>query len=264
LNSDVEVTEGWLDPLVEMMNSNPLIAACMPKIKSYDMPDFFEYAGASGGFIDKNGYPFCQGRIFDSIETDYGQYDIAREIFWASGACLMIRAKLYTLAGGLDSHFFAHFEEIDLCWRLKNRGYKIMVVPSSVVFHVGGGTLPKTNSRKTYLNFRNNLLMLYKNLPENKLFVTLLRRLFLDMISGFRLLLQFKASEFSAIIRAHFSFYSEMSSFRRFRNEELKFISRREHKEIYHGNIVIDYFFRKKITFKSLEWNLQEMNRNKK
>jgi len=148
LNSDVEVTEGWLDPLIDVLDANPLIAACVPKILSDERRDLFEYAGAAGGFIDKYGYPFCQGRIFDSLETDYGQYDKSREIFWASGACMAVRGPLYKLAGGLDAEFFAHMEEIDLCWRLKNRGYQIVYVPESLVYHLGGGTLPQGNPKK--------------------------------------------------------------------------------------------------------------------
>ncbi len=254
LNSDVEVSPGWLDPLIRMMDSDPLIAACMPKIRSVEMPDFFEYAGAAGGFIDKNGYPFCRGRIFDSLETDYGQYDNARSIFWASGACLMIRSPLYKLAGGLDPLFFAHFEEIDLCWRLKNRGYEIMVVPESLVFHVGGGALPRTNPVKTYLNFRNSLFTLYKNLPDEILWKTILTRLFLDGISGIRFLTQLKMKETLAIVKAHYYFYRNFRRYKAFRKNERKFITRWHHEEMYPGNIVKDYFFKKKYTFKNLKW----------
>ncbi len=255
LNSDVMVSPGWLDPLNRMMDSDPLIAACMPKIRAFDMPDFFEYAGAAGGYIDKNGFPFCRGRIFDSLETDYGQYDAPASIFWASGACLMIRSPLFKLIGGLDPHFFAHFEEIDLCWRLKNRGYKIMAVPESVVFHVGGGALPKTNSMKTFLNFRNSLLTLYKNLPEEILFRTIMRRLILDGFSVMRFLAQFKFRDVIAIIKAHFYFYRSYKGYKSFRRNELKFITRREHEEIYPGSIVKDYFLRKKYTFNSLNYS---------
>ncbi|MBQ2293175.1 MAG: glycosyltransferase, partial [Bacteroidaceae bacterium] len=169
LNSDVEVTQGWLAPMLEYMDSHPGVAACQPKLLSYKNKIEFEYAGACGGFIDKYGYPYCRGRIFDTVEEDKGQYDSVAELFWATGAALMIRAEDYRAAGGLDGTFFAHMEEIDLCWRLRSRGRGIVCIPQSCVYHVGGATLNKSNPRKTYLNFRNNLLMLYKNLPENEL-----------------------------------------------------------------------------------------------
>ncbi len=254
LNSDVEVTLNWLKKLIETMDSDPLIAACTPKIKSYEMRDYFEYAGAAGGYIDKYGYAFCQGRIFDALEADYGQYDQEKEIFWASGACMLIRAPLYKLSGGLDQQFFAHFEEIDLCWRLKNRGYKLVFVPESTVFHVGGGALPRTNPFKTYLNFRNSLFALYKNLPEHKLFPVIFLRLLMDGISMARFLSGGKFRDISAIFRAHFSFYANFRKYRKFRSEEKKFISSYDHKEIYPRSIVWDYFLRKKYTFVSLKW----------
>ena len=165
LNSDVEVPENWIEPVISLMETDPLIAACQPKILTFDNRSFFEYAGACGGWIDKFGYPFSRGRVFDTRETDSGQYDFVQQCFWASGAAFFIRAKLYHEMGGLDEYFFAHQEEIDLCWRLQLSGYKIFVQPASVVYHVGGGTLPRGNSRKTFLNFRNNLIMIYKNQP---------------------------------------------------------------------------------------------------
>jgi len=254
LNSDVEVTAGWLEPLIELMDRNPLAAACQPKIMSEDRRNLFEYAGAAGGFIDKYGYPFCQGRIFDSLETDYGQYDKSRDIFWASGACMMVRGPLYKLAGGLDKDFFAHMEEIDLCWRLKNRGYRIMYAPQSVVYHLGGGTLPQGNPHKTYLNFRNNLFLLYKNLPESQLWNILISRLILDGISGFRFLLQGSFGDVKAIFRAHMAFYREFSRYRQFRYAEKKFITRSDHREIFPGSIVRQYFVNRHFTFQSLHW----------
>jgi GT2 family glycosyltransferase len=254
LNSDVEVSRGWLAPLVELLDKNPLVAACMPKIMSAERKDLFEYAGAAGGFIDRYGYPFCQGRIFDSLETDYGQYNKSRDIFWASGACMMVRGPLYKLAGGLDKDFFAHMEEIDLCWRLKNRGYRIMVEPQSLVFHLGGGTLPQGNPRKTYLNFRNNLFLLYKNLPEEKLGKILFTRLILDGLSSFRFLIKASFGDFFAIFRAHLSFYKGYSAYKKFRKEEKKFINRSDHREIYPGSIVKQYFIKKNYTFQSLRW----------
>ena len=165
LNSDVEVTPNWLNPLVCLMEQDDKIAVCMPKIRSFDNRGYFEYAGAGGGFIDRFGYPFCRGRILNHIEEDTGQYDSVREIFWASGACLFIRSELFIQSGGFDPGFFAHMEEIDLCWRFKNQGYKILYSPDSIIYHVGGGTLPNQHPGKLYLNFRNNLFVLYKNLP---------------------------------------------------------------------------------------------------
>ncbi len=165
LNSDVLVTKGWLDPLIRLLENDNTIAACQPKLKSFRERDYFEYAGAAGGFIDLLGYPFCRGRILDAIEKDIGQYDNTTEVFWASGACLAIKSSCYFEAGGLDSMFFAHMEEIDLCWRLHNLGYKVYCVPESVIYHVGGGTLPNNNPHKIYLNHRNNLYLLVKNLP---------------------------------------------------------------------------------------------------
>ena len=169
LNSDVEVTDGWLTPLLDFMVSHPECAACQPKLLAETARDTFEYAGACGGYIDRYGYPFCRGRLFETVEKDYGQYDDVAEVLWATGACLLIRRDDYRKVGGLDSRFFAHNEEIDLCWRLCNLGRKVYCVPQSKVFHVGGGTLPKGNPKKTFLNFRNNLTMLYKNLPESEL-----------------------------------------------------------------------------------------------
>ena len=180
LNSDVEVSEGWLEPMVTYMDEHPEVAACQPKLLSYRVRDHFEYAGASGGFIDRYGYPFCRGRIFEEVEMDKGQYDTVLPVFWATGAALMVRLDVYRKVGGLDGRFFAHMEEIDLCWRLRSRGYQLVCIPSSTVYHVGGATLKKENPRKTFLNFRNNLLMLYKNLPEEELKPVMRVRTFLD------------------------------------------------------------------------------------
>ena len=206
LNSDVATGAGWVDTLYRFMECNPDVGACQPKILSYNSADKFEYAGAAGGFIDRNGYPYCRGRIFDTCETDEGQYDTDIDIFWASGACLMVRTDLYRKAGGLDTAFFAHMEEIDLCWRILLEGYRITAVPEAAIYHLGGGSLPDSNPRKTYLNFRNNLLMLHKNLPDGirgrKLFV---RRL-LDTIAWakYTVILKFKFA--AAILKAHRDF----------------------------------------------------------
>ncbi len=210
LNSDVEVTENWLTPMFNLLEGDKTIAACQPKIKDYNNKSFYEYAGAAGGFIDMLGYPFCRGRIFYSLEEDLGQYDEESEIFWATGACLFVRANLYHEVGGMDEFFFAHMEEIDLCWRLKNKGYKIMFTPNSTVYHLGGGTLNKINPKKTFLNFRNSLLALHKNLPKNKRLKVIITRLFLDGASGIKFLLAGKPQHSIAIIKAHFSFYSSL------------------------------------------------------
>ena len=207
LNSDVEVTEGWLDKLVEFMDVHPEAAACQPKLRAEHTRDMFEYAGASGGYLDRYGYPFCRGRIFDTVEKDQGQYDDIAEVLWATGAALMIRRADYWDAGALDGRFFAHCEEIDLCWRLCSFGRKIYCVPQSVVYHVGGGTLPKGNPMKTYLNFRNNLTMLYKNLPEQELRHVMRVRFWLDYVAAFKsLLLDRNWGEFSAVLRGRRAF----------------------------------------------------------
>ncbi|MBU0488021.1 MAG: glycosyltransferase family 2 protein [Bacteroidetes bacterium] len=190
LNSDIEVTAGWLTPLIALMESDQKIAACQPVIRAYNQKEYFEYAGAAGGYIDRYGYPFCRGRIFSSLEKDNGQYQTTTEVFWATGACMMVRASLYRSMGGLDDDFFAHMEEIDFCWRLKNAGYKIFVCHESVVFHVGGGTLPKNNPRKTFLNFRNNLYLLVKNSPDSRLAGILMMRRVFDLIAMLKFALE--------------------------------------------------------------------------
>lgn len=207
LNSDVEVTHHWLDPLLEFMDTHPEAAACQPKLLSMTDRDSFEYAGASGGYIDRLGYPFCRGRVFDTVERDEGQYDYRCEVFWATGACLLIRSKDYWEAGGLDARFFAHNEEIDLCWRLHLLGRKVFCVPESEVYHVGGGTLPKKNPMKTFLNFRNNLTMLYKNLPEEELRTVMRWRWLLDYLAAFEtLIINRNWADCRAIFRARCAF----------------------------------------------------------
>ena len=207
LNSDIEVTHHWLTPLIEYMDVHQEVAACQPKLLSIFDRDRFEYAGASGGYLDRYGYPFCRGRIFDTVELDEGQYDYAAETLWASGAALMIRAKDYWDVGGLDGRFFAHNEEIDLCWRLRIRGRKIMCLPESYVYHVGGGTLPKSNPMKTFLNFRNNLTMLYKCLPDAELRHVMRWRWFLDYLAAWEtLILNRNLGDFKAIYKARRAF----------------------------------------------------------
>ena len=207
LNSDVEVTHHWLEPLVEYMDVHEEVAACQPKLLSYVDKGKFEYAGASGGYIDHYGYPFCRGRLFDSVENDNGQYDYATSVLWATGACLFIRSKDYWLADGLDSRYFAHNEEIDLCWRLHIMGRQVVCLPDSVVYHLGGGTLPKGNPQKTFLNFRNNLTMLYKCLPEDELKHVMRWRWFLDYLAAWQtLILNRNYGDFKAIYRARRAF----------------------------------------------------------
>lgn len=251
LNSDIEVTENWIKPIITLMETDPLIAACQPKLRSYHSPERFEYAGAAGGFIDKYGYPFCRGRLFQHIEDDHGQYDDEREIFWATGACLFVKSKLYHEFGGLDKDFFAHMEEIDFCWRLKNAGYKIMYCPGSVVYHVGGGTLPKKSSHKTYLNFRNNLSLLYKNLPNHLIFPVFAVRFPLDGLAAFKFLLDGGFGDFYAVLRAHIQFYK---SFRNLRKKR-KTVHQHQVSCIYIGHLLIDYFIRRKTTFPELDSN---------
>ena len=206
LNSDVEVTPGWIEPLVEALDTDADVAACQPKVLDYKRKSFFEYAGAAGGFIDRYGYPFCRGRIFDTVEEDKGQYDNVSDIFWATGAAMLVRTAVYREAGGLDGTFFAHMEEIDLCWRMRARGYRIVCVPASKVYHVGGATLSAANPHKTYLNFRNNLLMLYKNLPANELGGVMRLRRVLDYVAAFKFALTGESGHFKAVLRARRDF----------------------------------------------------------
>lgn len=249
LNSDIEVTPHWIEPVITMMDADKTIAACQPKIRSFYEKEKFEYAGAAGGFIDKYGYPFCRGRLFLSLEEDKGQFDDVQEIFWATGACMFVRADLFHKYGGLDEDFFAHMEEIDFCWRMKNYNYKIMYCPDAVVFHIGGGTLPKSSSQKTYLNFRNNLTLLYKNLPANRIFPVFAFRLVLDGIAAVKFLAEGGFRDFMAVTRAHFSFYSRFGRIRKKR----KMQTQQKVGQIYHGNIVFDYYLLKRKKFTDLK-----------
>ncbi|SDS76776.1 hypothetical protein SAMN05216490_1774 [Mucilaginibacter mallensis] len=249
LNSDVEVYPGWIAPVIELMESDPLIAAAAPKIKSYLQRDHFEHAGAAGGFIDSFGYPFCRGRMFYEIEEDKGQYQQSGEVFWASGAALFIKKKYWDEAKGFDERFFAHMEEIDLCWRLKNMGYKIMYCAQSEVFHVGGGTLNTENPFKTYLNFRNNLLLLKKNLPFWRSVFVIWVRYWMDLMALLRFLNEGKRRDAGAVSRAHRNFASNL-----FKREYVKIIhDGSKLKGMYKGSIVSAFFIKKKHVFTSLD-----------
>ncbi|OHX67829.1 glycosyltransferase family 2 protein [Flammeovirga pacifica] len=251
LNSDIEVPGNWLTSMLELMESDTSIAACQPKIKLYSDQKYFEHAGAAGGFMDYMGYPFCRGRIMHTLEEDKGQYDDTIEIFWATGACLMIQSKLYHEMEGLDERFFAHMEEIDLCWRLKSSGYKIMTVGTSEVYHVGGGTLSRDNPKKTYLNFRNGLFLLFKNLPTSKLIPIIFMRMVLDGIAGVRFLLKKEFDNFLAVLKSHRDFYISlpylMSQRNKIRSKKLFF------NQVYSRLIVSEYFLKRRTKFSDLQ-----------
>lgn len=223
LNSDVEVTENWLTPIIETFEEEPETAAIQPKILDYNKKGHFEYAGAAGGYIDKFGYPFCRGRIFQQLEEDHGQYNDDQYIFWASGACLAIRKTAFDEIGGLDEDFFVHQEEIDLCWRLLNRGYKIKYVGASRIFHLGGATLQNMNPKKTFFNFRNGLFLLLKNIEPSRLFYILMVRMILDGIAGLKFISEGKFNHFFAILKAHASFYRHYGKMQRKRPKEFIF-----------------------------------------
>ena len=244
VNSDIEVTENWLTPILSIFDTQANIGIIQSKILDYKNKEYFEYAGAAGGFIDQYGYPYCRGRIFDTIEKDKGQYDDEREIFWASGACFFIRKGIYRKLNGFDGDFFAHQEEIDLCWRAFNLGYKVTYTSESVVYHVGGATLNESNPKKTFLNFRNSLLMLTKNLPESKLVPILFVRVLLDGIAGIQFIFKGKFIHCWAIIKAHFSFYSLI-------NKTLKKRKGTQSGSYYHSqSIVYRYFIKNGTVFK--------------
>lgn len=250
LNSDVEVTPNWLDPLIRLMDRNPNIAACQPKLLQYDRRSYFEYAGAAGGFIDKYGYPFCRGRLFKTMERDYGQYDDTRPIFWASGACMLVRSSVFNRLRGFDPDFFAHMEEIDLCWRMKLSGYEIYYCGESVIYHVGGGTLHESNPYKTYLNFRNSLVTLIKNSKRKRLAGKLFMRLIFDFVAFFKFLFFDSVRESGAVIRANYDVYRRVGYHLKKRikiKRENKYLS-----NVYRGSLVYSYYFRRKKYFFNL------------
>lgn len=251
INSDIEVTKNWLPPLLQKLSSEENIAGVQPKILSYDRKTHFEYAGASGGFIDKNYYPFCRGRLFDTLEEDKGQYDNPVEVFWTSGACMVVKADIYHEFAGLDEDFFAHMEEIDFCWRVKRNNYSFYVVPSSKVYHVGGGTLQYESPRKTYLNFRNSLYMIHKNY-EGWLFGKMFYRLTLDGVAGVKFLLSLKFKHLWAVFHAHFSYYRHIPTLRKQRRELKEKGTTFNQVGLYKASIPWAYFFKKIKSFKDL------------
>ncbi|GEM_PF-25013 len=249
LNSDIEVSANWIPPVIRLMEKDPSVAACQPKILDHEQRAIFEYAGASGGYLDKFGYPFCRGRLFSVMETDEEQYDEDAEVFWASGACMFIRADAFHAAGGFDERFFAHMEEIDLCWRLKNKGYRIMACPESVVYHVGGGTLPKSNPRKTFLNFRNSLWLISKNLPSRYFYLFIFFRLALDEMAAAKFLFSGQFRDFLAVYKAHFAFIWKWRSMRR----ESKYLPAKLPSRLYKRSIALDFFLGRKKYFYQLK-----------
>jgi len=254
LNSDVQVTHGWIDPIIQLMDQDPLIAACQPKILSYRDKNKFEYAGAGGGFIDTLGYPFCRGRIFNSLESDQGQYDDTRSVFWATGACLFIRAEVFHQFGGFDPGFFAHMEEIDLCWRLNLSGFKIYYQGQSKVYHLGGGTLPKSNPRKTYLNFRNGITMLYKNSTSSSLVWKLPFRLLLDLVAAIKFMIFDSFRDSMAVLTADKDFLLNLANTEKQRRKFLGKTKSSKLPHIYQGSIVLDYFIKGKRFFKDINF----------
>lgn len=259
LNSDIEVTEGWLTPILRYMDENPDVVAAQPKIRKYILPITgipqepdssltypFEHAGAAGGHIDMLGYPFCRGRIMNYVEDDMGQYDTPARIFWATGCALFIRTDIYKKVGGLDADFFAHMEEIDLCWRLNSRGYKLVCIPESVVYHVGGGALAYENPRKTFLNFRNNMLLLYKNLPASRLWWTMMLRCILDYVAGFQYLLTGKVANARAVVDARIEYHKLKPAFKTKRLYNIAHANEAFPSTIAKRSIIFDYYLCKK------------------
>lgn len=246
LNTDIEVTQNWLQPVVNLFEKDDSIGIIQPKILDFKNKEYFEYAGAAGGFIDKYGFPFCRGRIFDTLEKDKNQFQ-TQEIFWASGACFFIRNNVFKQLNGFDDHFFAHQEEIDLCWRAFNQNIKVYYCNESLVYHIGGATLKKSNPQKTFLNYRNSLFMLYKNLPKEKRFGIIFKRLCLDGLAGIKLFLSLQPLHTFAIIKAHFAYYGNLSTLKN------KQVQNPKSNYFYTDNIVFDYFLKEKKKFNQLK-----------
>jgi len=257
LNSDIEVTDGWLTPLIYFMDNNPDVASCQPKILSYTSRDQFEYAGAAGGFIDRLGYPLCRGRIINYVEKDNGQYDTETDIFWSTGACMMVRSEAWTKCGGFDPDFFAHMEEIDLCWRFHKAGYRVSFVPGSSVYHVGGGTLSYRSPFKTYLNFRNSLFILYKNLPDEQLRPVMFKRKVLDGIAALFFLCKGQIRSFHSVWKAHIDFYKKLPQLKEKRKLIIEQFGDKPVQLILNKCIVFELFIKRHRTFSSLKTNIR-------
>jgi len=252
LNSDAEVTEGWLDPMIKHLDQNPDVAACQPKIRSFLNRDHFEYAGAAGGFIDKFGYTFCRGRIFEHVEKDNGQYDNETDIFWSSGACMMIRSEAWEKCGGFDGNFFAHMEEVDLCWRFHLSGYRVSFIPGSTVYHAGGGALPYNSKLKTYLNFRNNLYLLYKNLPDKNLHRTIFIRKILDGVAAIVFIFRGRPGNAKSVWKAHIDYYKNLKSLKTGRRSVKNLTINKSEGLMVNKSIVFRFYIKGQKTFSSL------------
>jgi GT2 family glycosyltransferase len=252
LNSDIEVTDGWLQPLVSFMDNNPDVASCQPKILSYYRKDYFEHAGAAGCFIDKYGFPFCRGRIINHIEKDTGQYDSRINVFWSSGACMIVQSEAWKKCGGFDADFFAHMEEIDLCWRFNKAGYRVCYLPESVIYHVGGGTLSYSSPFKTYLNFRNSLFLLYKNLPDNKLYSILFIRRLLDGLAAIFFLMKGSFVSVKSVWKAHMDYYKAINELKEKRKSVKKLEVNHAHAPILNKSLVFEFYVKGNKTYNSL------------
>ena len=253
LNSDIETPNNWIEPVVQFMEKNPKIGAAMPKILQYEKKTHFEYAGAAGGYIDKWGFPFCRGRIFNTLEEDKGQYNNIEPVFWATGACMFVRNNAFKSLNGFDEFFFAHMEEIDLCWRMQRAGYHIYSVGESHVYHLGGGTLNKISPQKTFLNFRNNLFLLVKNLPHKKFLLKMTQKLLLDGLASLKFLLEGNIKHFLAVFKAHMSFYANLNKYLKIRRQLKQKLTKKEITGVYESSIAKDYFLSKKTKYSSLD-----------
>ena len=252
LNSDIEVTEGWLNPLIDFMDNNPDVASCQPKIRSFHKRDYFVYAGAAGGYIDKFGYTFCRGRVFNNVERDSGQFDDYTDVFWSTGACMVVSAEAWFKCGGFDEDFFAHMEEVDLCWRFHHAGFRVSYVPGSIVYHAGGGALPYDSANKTYLNFRNNLFLLYKNLPDNKLHKVLFIRKILDGLASIMFIFKGRTGNIKAVLKAHIDYYRNIMILKQKRKSITDQAKGETYNLLVNKSVVFRFYIKGEKTFKRL------------